>query len=392
MKFAHIADCHIGGWKEPKLKELGMESFRRAISKCIELQVDFLLIAGDLFNTALPQIDMIKEVASELHRLKKSGIRCYIVPGSHDFSPSGKTMLDVLEKAGLCENVVKFNEGKLDFTIDKSGAKITGLLGRKGGLEKNDYQILDKSNLENEPGFKIFMFHTTIDEFKPAGLEDVEGQSIMSLPKNFDYYAGGHVHYVFEKQMDKGTLSFPGALFPNNFKELEEWKHGGMYVHDGTLSYVPIKIKEVVSFTIDANDKTPLEVTNDIKKQLENIEDKIVTIRVKGCLKSGKPSEIGWKEILDNNSYHTLKNTAKLTSNTFQEIEIKQGNVEEVEASIIKEHLPKMEISFLTEDQKEHFTLQLIDVLNKDKEEGEKVTDFEKRLLSEALCVLKVDQ
>ena len=61
MKFAHIADIHIGGWKEEKLNSLGIEAFRRAIDNCIAERVGFVIIAGDLFNTALPNIDLIKE-------------------------------------------------------------------------------------------------------------------------------------------------------------------------------------------------------------------------------------------------------------------------------------------------------------------------------------------
>ena len=47
MKFAHLADCHIGGWRDPKLKELGIRSFESAVKVCIEENVGFVLIAGD---------------------------------------------------------------------------------------------------------------------------------------------------------------------------------------------------------------------------------------------------------------------------------------------------------------------------------------------------------
>ena len=59
MLFAHFSDCHVGGWKEEKLKDLNMQCFKKAIALVIERKVDFLLISGDLFNTALPQIDYI---------------------------------------------------------------------------------------------------------------------------------------------------------------------------------------------------------------------------------------------------------------------------------------------------------------------------------------------
>ena len=107
MKFAHMADCHIGSWRDPKLKDISTEAFIKAVDKCILEKVEFILIAGDLFNTSLPRLDNLKTVVTQFRILKNKNIPVYIVPGSHDYSPSGKTMLDVLEEAGLFVNVVK---------------------------------------------------------------------------------------------------------------------------------------------------------------------------------------------------------------------------------------------------------------------------------------------
>ena len=44
MKFAHLADCHLGGWREEKLRELGLDTFREAIEICIKENTAFVLI------------------------------------------------------------------------------------------------------------------------------------------------------------------------------------------------------------------------------------------------------------------------------------------------------------------------------------------------------------
>ena len=123
MKFAHMADVHIGSWRDPKLRDLSTEAFLKATLICVEQHVDFVLIAGDLFNTALPGIDNLKLVVKALRALRSQKIPVYIIPGSHDFSPSGKTMIDVLEEAGLVKNVVKgtVKDEKLflKFTVDE---------------------------------------------------------------------------------------------------------------------------------------------------------------------------------------------------------------------------------------------------------------------------------
>src|SRR3989338_10370238 len=135
MRYAHFSDVHIGSWRDPKMRDLSTLAFQQAVDFCIHKEVQFILLAGDLFNTSMPTIDHLKAVVIKLKELKTKNIPVYAIAGSHDFSPSGKTMLDVLEKAGLLHNVVKGsveNEKlKLSFTVDPStGVKITGMIGK----------------------------------------------------------------------------------------------------------------------------------------------------------------------------------------------------------------------------------------------------------------------
>jgi DNA repair protein SbcD/Mre11 len=396
MKFAHFADCHVGGWKEEKLKKLNMACFKSAMEIVLDRQVDFLVLSGDLFNTAIPQIDYIKEVTSELKKLKDKSIPIYAIAGSHDYSPSGKTMLDVLEKAGLLINVMKFNEnGELIFTVDpKTNAKITGMIGKKGGLEINDYRLLDTSNLEREEGFKIFLFHTAINEFTPKSLEKVRGTDSATLPENFQYYAGGHMHYVFQKEFGQGVLTFPGALFPNNFKEMEEWKHGGLYIVDEKVNweYVPVKLKDVATFKIDVEGLSPEQATRTIIDHVKarDIEDKIVTLRIRGEIE-GKTSDISFKDIYTylDRAYFVLRNTAKLISKK-SVLSSKGGSVEEIEQELFTDS--KSEAPLTESNESDLFlTKSLFGVLNTQRADGEKVIDFEERVSKDALRVLKFE-
>jgi len=392
MKFAHMADCHIGGWQEPRLKELGINVFEKAIDKCIEENVAFVLISGDLFNTSLPGIELISSVAKELRRLRDRDIEIYIIPGSHDFSPSGKTMLDVLEKAGLLINVFKIKDNKLEFTLDKTNVKITGMLGKRSGMERNDYYNLDRENLENENGFKIFMFHTTLTEFKPEDWENIESESVAILPGNFNYYAGGHPHYVFNTKRGNGIIAYPGPLFPNNFKELEELKNGGFYIIDEKLNlkFVDIKLKEVESLIINGSSVKEIKekIKNEVNKR--DLKNKIVTLRVSGIIEEGKISDINFKEIIKNiekDAFIVLKNTNKLTTKEFEEFKIEGENVEEVEENTIKSHIGQIKINF----DEINLVKELMNVLSSEKDEGEKNMDFESRILKDAIKTLKLD-
>ncbi|MBW2993044.1 metallophosphoesterase, partial [Candidatus Woesearchaeota archaeon] len=66
MRFAHLADCHIGSWREPKLRDAGINAFIKMMNMCIEKNVDFILISGDLFNTSLPAVDHLKDAVEKL--------------------------------------------------------------------------------------------------------------------------------------------------------------------------------------------------------------------------------------------------------------------------------------------------------------------------------------
>ncbi|MCX5772095.1 MAG: metallophosphoesterase [Candidatus Hydrogenedentes bacterium] len=89
MRFAHISDCHLGSWNNhPELEKMPNSAFTKAVDMCISENVDFVLIAGDLFNTSLPPIDALSNTTFNLKKLKDAGIPVYVIAGSHDFSPS----------------------------------------------------------------------------------------------------------------------------------------------------------------------------------------------------------------------------------------------------------------------------------------------------------------
>ncbi|MFP4111614.1 MAG: exonuclease SbcCD subunit D [Candidatus Woesearchaeota archaeon] len=401
MRFAHLADVHIGGYREEKLKDIATKAFQNALNISLKEKVDFILISGDLFNTSIPAIDNLKIVTNKFRQLKDNNIPVYLIAGSHDFSPSGKTMLDVLENAGLCKNVVKGDviDGKLrlKFTIDpKTGAKITGLLGKRGMLERTFYESLDTSNLENEQGFKIFMFHTALTELKRKGMENMDSAPLSLLPKRFNYYAGGHVHYPLARYEESlgGFITYPGALFPNSFKELEDLGAGGFFIYDTEKKnpdFHKILIYQTYKIKIDCTHKTPEEINSVIMDEIKNKEfyDTIVLIRLFGKLRLGKVSDIDFKmitnELYDRGAYFVMKNTASVSSEEFEEIRLQSESVGEIEDKLIDEHTGQMKFDSIAWDKEteKRMILALFESLDQEKIEGERVSDFEERLVSD---------
>ena len=385
VKFAHMADVHLGGWKQQPLQDLNLESFKKAFEICIRERVEFVVIAGDLFDAAFPPIDVLKESFAEFRKLKEAGIPCFLIAGSHDYSVSGKTFLDVLEKAGFCKNVAVFEEKNdriiLNPTIHK-GVALYGYPGKTSGLEVGD---LRRVQFDEAPGlFKIFLLHTTIDKAK--GNLPIDALEISKVPKA-DYYALGHLHIDFQYE----NFVYPGPIFPNNFQELEDLQHGRFYIVDSSLEKplkrIDLKIKNVVSFDIDV--KNAIRATEQILSELEkqDLEDKIVLLRIRGILESGKHSDIKFARIEETakkkGAFFLLRNTHDLKTKE-AEIATEIPETENIEEESIKKYSEQNPAAF------NKFIPQIMSALSTEKQEGETTESFTNRLLDETKKIFAI--
>ncbi|MEM2956005.1 MAG: DNA repair exonuclease [Candidatus Pacearchaeota archaeon] len=380
MKFAHIADCHLGGWRNPELQRLNLNVFEKAIEACISEKVNFVLITGDLFDNAMPSIDILKVATEKLRKLKEKNIPCYIIAGSHDYSASGKTFLDVLEKAGLCENIERIDKDEMQ-VLEKENVILAGISGKKCELEK---ELIKKVKVKIKGDkLKILALHTTINENKIN--EFMSGIDVEELPKGFDYYALGHIHKPFNMKIDGKLIIYPGPLFPNNFSELEELGNGGFFIVNEKnknieIERYEIKEKNIFQINVNADCKAPEIITSEIVQKLkhEKIKDNIVMIKITGTLAMGKTSDINFleieKEAKKGGCYTLLKNLSGLENPEFKiKSELKSENVEDIEKEIISKQ--KGEFS--------KFSNLLIKSMIIEKLEGEKSEAFESRLMEE---------
>ena len=278
-------------------------------------------------------------------------------------------------------------------TDEKTNVKLTGILGRKGLLDKTYYQNLSLDNLEQELGYKIFMFHTTITELKPKHLEQLDSQPATFLPKGFRYYAGGHIHHPAHVDVPEyGPLTYPGALFPNNFAELEKYGKGGYYLisvnnDKQEIQWLPLEIIKHLSIIIDCTHKSPeviaFEVTNKVNNR--DLTNTVITIRIHGQLSHGKVSDIPFQQIFEQlyqqGAYFIMKNTCQISSPEYEEIMTSHQNPEVIEESIIREHLQQQK--YFSAETELHLTKSLLTSLHTTKKEGETTTDFQKRIESE---------
>jgi len=391
MKFAHLGDCHLGSWRQPELQELNFLSFQNAIDKIIKNKAEFVLIAGDLFDSAYPPIEILKRTFSEFRKLKEADIKVFMIAGSHDFSVSGKTFLDVLEKGGFCE-LCKYEETDVMINLlplKYKSFEIFGYPGKKSGMEIEDLRKIVLPKETNN--FRILMLHTTIKE--AIGDLPIESISMKSFPKA-DYYALAHLHINFNEKLHDKPIIYSGPIFPNSFQELDDLCYGRFYLVT-VEGYVEPKrqdiiLKEVVTFKI--NIENALTATQQIIDELEKHEltDKIVLMKLFGEIKKGTNADIDYQKIegylKSKRVYSFLKNTNKLVSEGEKiDIKISEQDVNKIEETLVREYELK------NPDKFNNLIVPLMHSLELHKQEDEKSAIYESRLFSELNKILGLE-
>jgi len=411
-KFAHMSDVHLGAFREPILQKLQLDCFKKAMDMCISESVDFILICGDLFHVGIPDLGIVREALKSMRKVQDLGIPIYVIYGSHDYTPTGTTVIDIIDTAGVIKKIVKGEviEGilKLDFFKDpKTGAKLVGISARKIGLERKYYEILDREGLEKEEGFKIFAFHSGLTELKPKFLSQIESIPISYLPKDFNYYAGGHVH---NRSMNKlpgyDSVVFPGPLGVGFGRDLEFAAKGeqrGFYIVSfdekiESVDFVEIKTFEGIYFEHDVSFKNALQAQRELKEKLGDIDvnDKIVVLRVRGELSGGKTSDINFsnikRDLIDRGANHVHLNRFGLTSKEFKAIKVMDEDISNIEIRLLKENLGKVRIQndSLKGDKGAKNAIELLRILRQEQKLTESKKDYEKRVTNQAIETLQL--
>jgi len=421
-KFAHITDCHLGSWRNPKLRDLNLQAFERSILISIKEQVDFILITGDFFDVNIPQLAPVKKAVEILKRARDSGIPIYMIYGSHDFNTANISMIDILHSAELFIKPTEFQFNSdsvmLKFFVDmKTGAKITGISGRKVGLDKEIYEKLDKKKLESEDGFKIFLLHRGIQEILPLNMQFRDTLPISLIPKGFDYYGGGHIHKRVEKKIDNSVIIYPGPLFGSTFQDLEETAKGekrGFYIISFEkkifeCKFIEIKVAEILYKEIFSLKWSSEKLKDEITKIVSELEvkNKIVLIKVKGKL-IGKRSNIDFGkfglDISKRGAILSFININNLSTDETRSIVVQSNDKFDIEREIFHESIKNFQTestlsikvknqinSKLTGKPGENISISLLDTLRNEKLENENTSTYDDRIISCAKSVFEED-
>ena len=409
-KFAHMADIHLGAHREPALQKLEAAAFSKAMDKCVDLEVDFILVCGDFFHIGIPDLSVVNEALFKIRRVQKAGVPIYVIYGSHDYTPNGTSVIDILDTAGVLTKVANWRVAgsklRLNFLEDKkTGAKLTGISARKIGLERKYYEMLDKESLEKEDGFKVFAFHSAITEFKPEYLNEMESLPISYFPKGFDYYAGGHIHERGEfKFPNYEKIVFPGPLFTGYGKDLEATARGeqrGFYIVSfdnkvRNIEFQPIRNFEGIYQEYSATGKNALQVDKELRQLFGvNVNGKIVVLKVKGELAGGKTSDINFPEIrsrlLESGALYAHLNRYGLSSKEFPKFATRGEEVSVIEGKVLSERIGQVGVSQQTLKDPV-MALEVLRVLRQEQKFNESKRDYKDRMIRSGIQTLRLKE
>lgn len=219
FRFLHAADIHLDspliglasveGRVADRIRTAPRAAFEALVERAIEDEVDFLVIAGDLYDGTWRDYKTGLFFAEQMGRLNQARIPVYVLHGNHDAESQ------ITKPLSLPDNVSVFGTRKAQtFRIEELNVVLHGQSFPEKAVLDN---LVPDYPTPVEGAFNIGVLHTAL-----GGMGDHANYAPCSLPelvaKGYDYWALGHVH---QGQMlnERPHVVFPGNLQGRHVRE-----------------------------------------------------------------------------------------------------------------------------------------------------------------------------
>jgi len=282
MLFSHISDTHLG------LVQYGSEEraqdvydvFNQAIDTSIKDHVDFVIFAGDIFHVPNPNGTAIVQMGNGLKRLKQNNIDSFFILGEHDISRIRATPIPYVYHNLEFTNYI--GQGK---PIEYKGILLAGFDKiRKAEISQYEEKFSEIDKIaQNHKGHKILVLHQGVTEFNKFAAEI---QST-NLPKNFTYYAMGHLHDKDIKRFNhlNGPIAYPGSTELTTSEGIKNTKKGFFEVDMSGEEIVPnwIELEIRPQFSFQTKYQELSKTIDTISEKISDSKKKpIVEVKISG--------------------------------------------------------------------------------------------------------------
>ena len=286
MKFIHAADIHLDSplrglsRYEGAPVELMQTATRRAFINMIDLAckeaVDFILLAGDLYDGDWKDYNTGLFFNQQMSRLREANIKVFMVLGNHDASNA------ITRQLRLPDNVIQFSDQQAETKyLENLGVAIHG--------QSFANKAITDDLSANYPDaiadyFNIGVLHTALngrnghDNYAPCTIPGL-------LSHGYDYWALGHVHQR-EIIHEKPWIVFSGNLQGRHVRETGAKGCSLVTVEDvqTRVLHVSVDVLRWQACTLDVSEITVAEDLLDkahsaVTKALENAEDRPLALR-----------------------------------------------------------------------------------------------------------------
>lgn len=244
-RFLHLADCHLGYRQYGRNERFNdfSKAFYAVMDVAVEEKVDFVVLAGDLFQKRSIDALTLSHAMRGLEKLQRAGIPCLAVEGNHELAYFNESigwmrflaerelliLLDTTFDAGkpLLEPYTRRNGAYIDI---KPGLRVYGLRYYGSSTASAVANIgaalgeSDKSGVE----YTIFIAHTGIEGVLAGEAGGLTHRELAPLRPHIDYLALGHVHKPFDFD---GWIYNPGSPETCSMTEAA-WPERGYYLVD----------------------------------------------------------------------------------------------------------------------------------------------------------------
>lgn len=187
-------------------------AFDRIVDHTIESKADFLVIAGDLYDSKDRSLRALVNFRKQMERLAERNVPVYIVHGNHDPLNGWGSEFQ------LPPNVTTFS-GRTDtepfIRKGREAARITGVSYTRERVTDN---LASSFHPTAGTPYSLALLHANVGgntghaDYAPATLDELTGAG-------FDYWALGHVHSRAVLATEPATVVYPGNPQGRNARE-----------------------------------------------------------------------------------------------------------------------------------------------------------------------------